>query len=91
MEINQLKQIKVNAKTISIFCKVSDRFTYAIKDEQGGVIFSQDDGYVPSFMPGQHYGDYVILEIDLDTGLVTNWSKPSAEQIEEAIKGGEED
>ncbi len=86
MEINQQKTIKVNAKTLSIYCKIRDRFTYSIKDEQGEPIHTQDHGYVPGFMPGDHYGDYVILDIDLDTGVVTNWKKPSAEQIEEAIK-----
>ena len=40
---------------------------------------------MPSFMPGPHYGDYIILDIDLDSGLVTNWKKPDAELIEEAI------
>lgn len=36
-------------------------------------------------MPGQHYGDYVILDIDLDTGKILNWKPPTAEQIEEWI------
>lgn len=86
MEINQQKTVKVNAKTLRIHCKVSDRFTYAIDDEQGEEIHCQDDGYVPDFMPGEHYGDYVILDIDLDTGMVTNWKKLTAAQIEAAIK-----
>lgn len=90
MEINQQKTVKVNAKTLRIHCKVSDRFTYAIDDAQGDEIYSQDDGYVPDFMPGDHYGDYVILDIDLDTGVVTNWEHPTAEQIEAAI-GPEDD
>ena len=86
MEINQQKTVKVNAKTLRIHCKVSDRFTYAIDDAQGDEIYSQDDGYVPDFMPGNHFGDYVILEIDLDTGVVTNWKQPTAAQIEAAIR-----
>ena len=90
MEINQQKTVKVNAKTLRIHCKVSDRFTYAIDDAQGDEIYSQDDGYVPDFMPGKHYGDYVILDIDLDTGMVTNWLKPTAAQIEAAIKTDDE-
>lgn len=85
MEINRQKTVKVNAKTLRICCKVSDRFTYAIDDAQGDEIYSQYDGYVPDFMPGDHYGDYVILDIDLDTGVVTNWKKPTAAQIEAAI------
>ena len=90
MEINQQKTVKVNAKTLRIHCKVSNRFTYAIDDEQGEEIHCQDDGYVPDFMPGEHYGDYVILDIDLDTGMVTNWTKPTAAQIEAAIKPEDE-
>ena len=90
MEINQQKIVKVNAKTMSIHCKVSDRFTYSIQDEQGERLFRQDDGYVPSFMPGEHYGDYIILEIDLETGFVTNWVPPSSRQIEDAIKSSDQ-
>jgi hypothetical protein len=86
MKINQLKQVQVDAKTIAIYCKVSDRFSYQIKDAEGVVLHDQDDGYVPNFMPGDHYGDYIILNIDIDTGAVTNWKKLSPEQIEEAIK-----
>ena len=86
MEINQQKTVKVNAKTLRIRCKVSDRFAYSIDDAQGEEIHCQEDGYVPDFMPGNHYGDYVILDIDLDTGMVTNWKKPTAAQIEAAIK-----
>jgi hypothetical protein len=91
VEINQLKQVKVDAKTLKIHCKVSDRFTYAIEDAQGQTIHEQDDGYVPDFMPGEHYGDYVILDIDLDTGVVKNWKAPTAAQIEQAIKPQDDD
>ena len=89
MEISQMKTVKVNVKTLRIHCKVSDRFTYSLEDEQGEEIHRQDDGYVPDLMPGQHYGDYIILAIDIDTGVVKNWVKPTAEQIEEAIKRDE--
>ena len=86
MEINITKPVKVNAKTLKIHVKCSDRFGYAIEDQHGEIIFQQDDGYVPDFMPGQHYGDYIMLDIDMDTGMVTNWKTPLASQIEEAIK-----
>jgi hypothetical protein len=39
------------------------------------------DGYVPDIMPGEHFGDYVTLDIDLDTGKIVNWKKPTASQI----------
>lgn len=85
MKINQQKLVQVDVKTMEICCKVSDRFTYALKDADGVQVFDQDDGYVPDFMPGRHHGDYIILTIDIDTGMVTNWEKPTAEQLEEAI------
>lgn len=86
MEINQTKQVKVNAKTMKIHVKCSDRFGYSIEDQDGTEIFCQEDGYVPSFMPGEHYGDYIILDIDIDTGTVINWKTPTAEQLEQAMK-----
>ena len=91
MEINQTKQIAVNAKTLQIHCKVSDMFTAHIVDQDGVELGGQDDGYVPDFMPGKHYGDYVILDIDLDTGLVSNWKTPSAEQIEKFIAANKDE
>ena len=90
MEINMTKTVPVNAKELRIHIKVSDRFTGDVHDEQGARIGGQDDGYVPNFMPGQHYGDYLILNIDLDTGVITNWKKPTAEQIQDFIQGEEE-
>lgn len=85
MKISQQKTVQVDVKTLEIYCKVRDRFTYTLKDAQGEEVHVQDDGYVPDFMPGEHYGDYIILTIDLETGTVTNWQKPTAEQIEHAI------
>lgn len=91
MEISQTKTVPVIAKTLRICVKCSDRFGADILDENGKSIGGQDDGYVPDFMPGEHYGDYVMLDIDLDTGAVTNWKKPSPEQIEEFLRNGDDD
>ncbi len=73
------------AKTLKMYLKVSDRFSAQLCDQDGLEIFDQEDGYVPSFMPGEHYGDYVDLEIDIDTGKILNWKQPTAEQLEEWI------
>lgn len=87
MEINQTKVVKVNAKTLKIHVKVTDRFIGGIYDEQDELIHDFEDGsYVPSFMPGDHFGDYIILDIDLDTGNITNWKRITAEMLEDAIK-----
>jgi hypothetical protein len=42
-------------------------------------------------MPGEHYGDYIILDIDIDTGVIKNWKKPTKEVIKEWIKANDDD
>lgn len=90
MELAVKKEVKVQAKTISIYTKVTDRFCANIIDQDGDVIFDQDDGYVWGFMPGEHYGDYIILDIDIDTGQIKNWKPPSAQEIQDLINGDDE-
>ena len=83
MKIDQKKMVQVDVKTLRIYVKCSDRFSYWLEDAQGEKVFEQDDGYVPDFMPGDHYGDYIILDIDVDTGMVTNWKKNSVQMAED--------
>jgi len=89
MKINQLKKVQVEAKTLHVHLKVTDRFCCSITDQDNQELVSKSDIYVPGFMPGEHYGDYVILDIDLDTGQIKNWKTPSSEQIEEFINDGD--
>ena len=84
MEIDAIEKTKVNAKTLKLHLKVRDRFTGVLESERGTEL-TEFDGYVPDFMPGDHYGDYVILDIDIDTGKITNWKQPDALEIEEWI------
>lgn len=93
MKINQYKQVQVDAKTLSIYMKVCDSFSATLIDADGQTIAEQDRDYVPSFMPGEHYGDYLILEIDIDTGQIKNWKRPTEEQLSEWVEkltGGRE-
>ena len=69
-------------KHISISAKCSDLFGLVAKDETGETAFEYD-GYVPKFFPGKHYGDYVILDIDIATGRILNWKVPTQEQLED--------
>ena len=80
--ITMKKEVQVEAETLKIYCKVSDNFTASLVDKHGAEIYDQEEGYVPGFMPGQHYGDYVILDIDLGTGRILNWKPPTAEDIQ---------
>jgi hypothetical protein len=92
MKIDQKVIVKdgIEIKTVSMYLKVSDSFSCQIKDDQGKIV-KDYDGYVPKFMPGEHYGDYVILEIDIDTGHVINWKRPSQEVMAAFISDGEEE
>ena len=38
-------------------------------------------GYVPDFFPDEHYGDYVQLKIDIDTGQIIDWKKPTQKDL----------
>lgn len=49
-------------------------------------ILKKYDGYVPSFMPGQHYGDYIDLEIDVKTGKILNWNSDAVKQVKAFLK-----
>lgn len=89
MEISTTKIVKVNAKVLSLYMKVVDTFSATLKDQDGHVL-KDYEGYVPDFMPGDadgssHFGDYLILDIEIDTGKILNWQPPSSKQIEEFI------
>lgn len=85
--IQKNTKLEIEAKTLKIHCKVCDNFTASLVDKNGEDIHVQDDGYVPGFMPGQHYGDYLILDIDLETGRVLNWKHPDASDLEAWVNG----
>jgi len=58
--------------TLRINAKCSDLFAADLVDDDGNVL-AEYQGYVPDFMPGDHYGDYVQLEIDATTGQIVGW------------------
>ena len=80
------KQIveEVEAKTVRVNAKVCDSGSYTLLDADGKAIADRDD-YVPSFFPGQHYGDYLELDIDIETGQITNWKKPEPKEVAQAF------
>lgn len=85
MELEITKPQTVNAKILSIHMKVCDQFSANLLSDKGEIVHEQEEGYVPGFMPGDHYGDYLILDIDIDTGLIVNWKKPTREKVQEWI------
>jgi len=72
---------------LSVVAKCSDCFFATLTDENGKEL-KEHDGYVPGLMPGEHYGDYVEIDIDVATGKILNWKKPSEAAINRFIKTG---
>jgi hypothetical protein len=64
-------------RIMTMTVKCSDMFYCDIKDGDKYLVEGYE-GYVPDFMPDEHYGDYVVLDIDLDSGRIVNWRTDSA-------------
>ena len=64
-------------KTIEISAKCSDMFSAVLSET--GQPSKYYDGYVPDFLGT--WGDYVQLKIDLETGQILNWKKPSPKEL----------
>jgi len=78
-------------KIISISAKCSDGFYMSVNDMNNQHIASYS-GYVPSFMPERGgYGDYVQLDIDIETGRILNWTNPIGDDKFTAILEGRGD
>lgn len=80
-----MSKLKTMPTVISFSAKCSDLFGASFKDTSGATV-AEYDGYVPAFFPEEHYGDYVQLDIDLATGQILNWKKPSLKAINQALE-----
>ena len=66
---------------LRISAKCSDLFAMSLGNKEY-------DGYVPDWLPNtnaKHYGDYVELKIDIETGQILNWKKPSQTQLDDTF------
>lgn len=70
--------------TVTISAKCRDLCFAVLYDENGDYVV-EGDGYVPDFMPGDHFGDYIMLDIDIVTGQITNWSYPDYQDVSDDI------
>ena len=69
-------------KIVNIYAKCSDAFTAVLLDNDK--VVGEYTGYVPNFLPNrrvQHFGDYVELSIDVETGKIVNWKKPTTKDL----------
>jgi hypothetical protein len=78
MKMPKVKIISISAKSVDLF--------WASYQTASGAEVGQRDGYTPKFFPGEHYGDYVMLDIDVDTGKILNWKKPSQGAIQKDLE-----
>lgn len=72
------------AKIIRINAKCSDMFSASL--EVDGQTVGDYNGYVPDWMPGDHYGDYVELSICAQTGKILNWKVPSDSELKKTFQ-----
>lgn len=84
-------KVDVDVKRIKTYIKVCDRFTAEVIDSDGNTVRSIKDEYVPDCFPGTHYGDYLELDIDIETGQILNWQKPTQPQLSQLVGEGEDD
>ena len=74
------------ARILHVSGKTSDHCCTELKID--GKTVKETDGYVPKIMP-ENGGDYITLEIDIDTGQLLNWKKPSEAKLEEYLESEE--
>lgn len=87
MKITKDEKREVEATVVKVYAKPCDSGSYHLVGPNGETIHDHD-GYVPRFFPGDHFGDYLILDIDLATGRILNWKPPTKRDLE-AFVGGE--
>jgi len=70
---------------LKLSAKCSDMCAITYTDKDGKE--TETDGYVPEGIGiGDFYGDYVEMEIDMETGLIQNWKPVTDEQVKAALK-----
>lgn len=89
MEIGIKKEVEIGAKTLHVFAKIGDRGSYTLLDQENKEIHSEE-GYVPAFMPGEHYGDYLDLKIDIDSGQIINWRSGFKDELMLWVEGDDD-
>lgn len=71
-------------RKLSITAKCSDLCSVKFIDENGNVTKSKEYSYVPEDI-GIGGGDYVELDIDMDSGQILDWKPVSSKTIVAAI------
>jgi hypothetical protein len=71
-------------KTILFSGKVGDMSNMIAKDDKGHTVFNTDPDYVKLCFGS---GDYVEIEVNIETGQVVGWKKPTEDDMMDAFGG----
>ena len=77
----------MSKRTIRVDAKCCD--LCAIQLREDGKTVAETDGYVPAWLPShaeEHYGVYISLVIDIDTGTIVNWKRPTKADLKATFK-----
>jgi hypothetical protein len=74
---------------IDITVKCSDLFL-AFLERANGEMVGNYEGYVPNIMPPDEDGhvdtDHLHLRVDIHTGQILNWKRPTRKQLKKVFK-----
>lgn len=84
-EADQLNAVR-SVKTIKLSAHCQDRSEVIGKDANGREVVRTEPYYMRSQF-GLGSGDYVELEVDIETGQILNWKKPSDEDLIDGFYG----
>ena len=90
MKVTTLVEKETDVKILSIHLTVRDGFNWKLLTSDGEVVCRWEDTYVPDIVPGA-YGDTVELDIDIETGRITNRGKIVPEFLKEVIDKAREE
>lgn len=71
--------------TIFITAKCVDACHILFQDKDKNAVGERND-YVPDFMPEEHFGDYIEIEIEIATGKILNWKVPTQKELKDSIQ-----
>ena len=74
---------KITSIFVTAKCVDACHITFLDKDKND---LGERNDYVPDFMPENHYGDYVELEIEIATGKILNWKVPTQKELNDSIE-----
>lgn len=78
-----------NNSKMMVKAKCNDAFYAKLADQHGIELGEMDWDYVPRWFPNpdvSHGGDYIEINIDVRTGRILNWVKPSLAELRKTFK-----